>query len=68
MQISSRFPIQIWSFGKILILKSKIIKDPRVSQADNDQFLNTMEKYFDDRGKKLYAKQELKDVFPETGY
>ena len=27
-----------------------------------------MEKYFDDRGRKLYNGQELKDVFPETGY
>jgi len=40
-----------------------IIKDPRVSEEDNNNFLSMMEKYWD-----LPHNQKMKDVHPELSY
>lgn len=45
-----------------------IIKDPRVNQAQNDKFLDTLQKYFETRSKSFYANQPTKDIYPEYHY
>mmetsp|Transcript_13372 Transcript_13372/g.22761 ORF Transcript_13372/g.22761 Transcript_13372/m.22761 type:complete len:84 (-) Transcript_13372:914-1165(-) len=32
-----------------------IVKDPRVDEKDNDDYIDMMERYFDSRGKMLYS-------------
>lgn len=44
------------------------MKDPRVTFADNDEFIDMVEHYFDDAGKKHYAGEELKDERREYQY
>jgi isopenicillin N synthase-like dioxygenase len=45
-----------------------IIKDPRVNQAENDRFLDLMEKYFNKRAQEYYQKQNAPDIHPEWSY
>ena len=45
-----------------------IIRDPRVNQADNDEVLDMMEKFFDSRGKKYYNNEQIDDIFPQYNY
>ncbi len=44
------------------------IKDPRVKEEGNQQFLDLMESYFESRGKMYYSGQDLKEAFPQYGY
>lgn len=45
-----------------------VIKDPRVNQPENDRFLDMMERYFDSRGKELYAGKNVKEIFRDLDY
>ena len=45
-----------------------IIKDPRVDMQDNSEYINLMEKYFDNVSKPYYEGETLKDVKPEYHY
>ena len=45
-----------------------IIKDPRVVEQDNDDYIDLMEKYFESRGKILYSGEKLDDAKPEFHY
>lgn len=45
-----------------------VIKDPRVNQAENDKFLNMIEKYFQNRSKDYYANKSVSDIHPEYDY
>ena len=53
------------SFHKYGIL---IIKDPRVNDQDNSDYIDLMEKYFESRGQKLYSGEKLDDAKPEYHY
>lgn len=45
------------------------IRDPRVNQKHNDDFLNMMENYFESRSKRYYSgEQNLEDFYPQLGY
>lgn len=45
-----------------------LIKDPRAKQADNAEYIDLMEKYFESRGAMFYSGQDLKDAKPEYHY
>ena len=45
-----------------------VIKDPRVNQAQNDRFLDMMEKYFNKRGEDFYKTKVAKDIYPEYSF
>ena len=45
-----------------------IVKDPRVDENENDDYLDLVEKYFDNAGKKYYAGEVLEDCKPEFNY
>ena len=45
-----------------------IVKDPRAQQQHNSEYIDLMEQYFSDRGKKLYAGEELDDAKPQCHY
>jgi isopenicillin N synthase-like dioxygenase len=46
-----------------------VIRDPRVNQSHNDEFLNMMETYFEGRSKLYYGGQKnLEDFYPQYGY
>ena len=45
-----------------------VIKDPRVNQAQNDKFLDTLEKYFETRSKDYYANKPTKDIYPDYDF
>ena len=45
-----------------------IIKDPRVNQSQNDQFIDMMEKYFSKRGQDFYQTKKAQDVYPEYSF
>jgi len=45
-----------------------IIRDPRVNESHNSEFVDLMEKYFHTRGQQFYNKQPVEDIFPELGY
>ena len=53
------------SFHKFGIV---IFKDPRVNEKDNDNYIDLVEKYFDQVSKKFYAGETLKDCRPELYY
>lgn len=44
------------------------IRDPRVDESGNVEFLNMMEKYFESRSKIYYSGQTLTEAHPEFGY
>lgn len=45
-----------------------VVKDPRVKPSYNEEFLNMMENYFDNRSKRFYKGEKLEDFFPEYGF
>ena len=45
-----------------------MIRDPRVDEKNNDEYLDMMEKYFEQAGKKHYAGQKVDDIKPENMY
>ena len=45
-----------------------IIKDPRVNDQHNHDFLNLMESYFENRSEKFYKGEHVEDFFPELHY
>jgi isopenicillin N synthase-like dioxygenase len=45
-----------------------LFKDPRVEPEHNEEYLNMIEKYFEQTGKKYYAGEPLKDMRPELNY
>ena len=45
-----------------------VIKDPRVNQNENSQFIDQMEKYFQSRGKMFYDGKPVKEIFEEKDY
>ena len=44
------------------------MKDPRVTFKDNDDYINMVERYFDQVSKRYYAGEELKDCKPQYFY
>lgn len=45
-----------------------IIKDPRVNQQENSQFLDMMEKYFSKRAADLYNGRVVADIYPNYDF
>ena len=45
-----------------------IIKDPRVNQQENSQFLDMMEKYFAKRAADLYQGKAVADIYPNYDF
>ena len=45
-----------------------IIRDPRVNEADNDEYCEMVENYFGIRGEELYKTKQVKDMFPEKHF
>ena len=45
-----------------------IIKDPRVNESHNNEFVDMLEQYFQRRSEKFYKEEPVEDIFPETGY
>jgi len=45
-----------------------ILKDPRVDEKDNDEYIEMMEKYFETRGDKFYNHENLVEARPEIHY
>jgi len=45
-----------------------IVRDPRAKEEDNDDYIDLMERYFESRGKILYAGGALEDARPECHY
>ena len=45
-----------------------IMKDPRINEEDNEEYLTLLEKYFETRGSQFYAGEELKEARPEIHY
>lgn len=45
-----------------------VIKDPRVNQAQNDRFLDTLEKYFNARSVEYYKNNKAADIYPEHAF
>jgi len=44
------------------------VKDPRVNSKYNDEFIDNMEKYFENRGEKYYSGEVIPDFKPEYAY
>jgi isopenicillin N synthase-like dioxygenase len=45
-----------------------IVKDPRVNEQENENYIDMVEKYFDHTAKKFYAGEELADRKPELHF
>lgn len=45
-----------------------IVKDPRVDQKQNDEYLDLVENYFDVTSKKFYAGEVLEDCKPQFNF
>jgi isopenicillin N synthase-like dioxygenase len=45
-----------------------ILKDPRINEHDNEEYIEMMEKYFETRGEMFYAGEELKESRPDIHY
>lgn len=54
-----------YSFHKFGICK---LKDPRVNEKDNDDYIDMVERYFKDVGERFYAGEKIKDIRPELCY
>jgi hypothetical protein len=54
-----------YSFHKFGIVK---LRDPRVNEKDNDDYIDMVEKYFNSVSKKFYAGEVLKDARPDLCY
>jgi len=44
------------------------MQDPRVTFEDNDNYINMVERYFDQVSKRYYAGEKLEDCKPEYFY
>ena len=53
------------SFHKYGICK---MRDPRVNEKDNDDYIDMVERYFDHVSKKFYAGETLKDIRQDLCY
>ena len=51
-----------YSFHKYGIVK---LKDPRVDEKDNNDYIDMVERYFNEVSKKYYAGEHVKDFRPE---
>ena len=51
-----------YSFHKFGIIK---LKDPRVDEKDNNDYIDMVERYFNDVSKKYYAGENVKEFRPE---
>mmetsp|Transcript_4559 Transcript_4559/g.6903 ORF Transcript_4559/g.6903 Transcript_4559/m.6903 type:complete len:348 (-) Transcript_4559:146-1189(-) len=54
-----------YSFHQFGIVK---LQDPRVTFKDNSDYIDMLEKYFDDISKRFYAGEPIKDARPELCY
>lgn len=45
-----------------------IMKDPRIQEKDNEDYLTMLEQYFESRGDQYYSQEPLKEAFPEIHY
>lgn len=45
-----------------------MIKDPRVDEQDNEEYIDLMERYFAETGKRFYAGEKIDDIKPECHY
>jgi hypothetical protein len=45
-----------------------IWRDPRVNHQDNEEYLDMMEKYFEEEGIKYYEGKKLEDCKPEVNF
>lgn len=45
-----------------------IVRDPRVNEQDNSDYIDMMEKYFESRGNQLYSGEQLEDAKPDCHY
>jgi hypothetical protein len=45
-----------------------VLKDPRVNEQQNEDYIDLMEQYFEQAGKEFYDGKELKDAHPEVHY
>jgi hypothetical protein len=45
-----------------------MIKDPRVNEQDNEDYIDLMERYFAETGKKFYDGENVEDIKPECHY
>ena len=54
-----------YSFHKFGIVK---LRDPRVNEKDNNDYIDMVERYFDNVSKKYYSGEPLKDARPDLCY
>ena len=54
-----------YSFHKFGIAK---MRDPRVNQEANKNYIDMVERYFQDIGERFYAGEKIKDIRPELCY
>ena len=54
-----------YSFHKFGIVK---LKDPRVDEQANNEYIDMVEQYFEEIGKRYYAGEHIKDFRPELCY
>ena len=45
-----------------------ILRDPRVNEKDNEDYLDMMEEYFELESRKLYSGKKLDDCKPEHNF
>jgi hypothetical protein len=45
-----------------------VVRDPRVSEKANEDFIDLMENYYEKTGKKYYAGETITDFHPEMDY
>jgi len=45
-----------------------VVRDPRVNHNDNEQYIDMMEKYFENVGEAYYRGEELPDCRPELSF
>ena len=45
-----------------------IIRDPRVSMSDNEEYIDLMEDYFERTGELFYTGEKVSDIKPECFY
>lgn len=45
-----------------------IVRDPRIEEKDNDEYIEMLERYYESRGDRFYQFNELKEARPEIHY
>ena len=45
-----------------------MIRDPRVNEQDNEEYIDMMEQYFEQVGNKHYSGEKVPDIKPECMY